>query len=66
MTVTINGEPHELTEGVSVAALLDALKVARRGTAVELNYELIPRAEHLSRRLTEGDRVEVVTLVGGG
>jgi sulfur carrier protein len=34
--------------------------------AVELNLEVVPRAQHSSTALREGDRLEVVTLVGGG
>ncbi len=66
MTIIVNGEPRELAERVSVAALLETLQIGPRGTAVELNYTLVPRAEHAHRHLAEGDRVEVVTLVGGG
>ena len=34
--------------------------------AVEVNLDVIPRAEHRDKILSDGDRVEVVTLVGGG
>ena len=49
-----------------VAGLLESLDLATPHVAVEVNLELVPRAEHAGHRLAEGDRVEIVTLVGGG
>jgi thiamine biosynthesis protein ThiS len=64
--ITVNGEALETADGTTVAALLAAVGVDRRQVAVELNREIVPRAEHDARRLAEGDRVEIVTMVGGG
>jgi len=64
--VIVNGEPREVAQGTSVAALLDELHLASRPVAVEVNLELIPRDQHAAHRLAEGDRLEIVTLVGGG
>jgi sulfur carrier protein len=64
--VFINGTPRELPEGTTIAALLEQLQVAGRQVAVEVNLELVPRAQHPEHRLREADRLEVVTLVGGG
>lgn len=66
MTIHLNGEPRDVPEGCTIAALLELLEVRMKGVAVERNQEVIPRAEHGSTVLSEGDRVEVVTLVGGG
>lgn len=66
MQVIVNGEPREVAQGTSVAALLDELHLASRPVAVEVNLELIPRDQHAAHRLAEGDRLEIVTLVGGG
>lgn len=66
MTIHINGEPRELADGTTVAGLLEQLEVRMSGVAVERNLTVIPRAEHASTLLAEGDRVEIVTLVGGG
>ncbi|MGD9127698.1 MAG: sulfur carrier protein ThiS [Planctomycetia bacterium] len=51
---------------MTVAALLAELNMADRPVAVEVNRELVTRAEHESCPLNEGDIVEIVTLVGGG
>lgn len=55
-----------MAEGLTIAALLEELQVTTRGVAVEVNFELVPRASHAQHVLHEGDQLEVVTLVGGG
>ena len=49
-----------------MADLLAELDLNVRHVAVELNLELVPRAQHADCPLSEGDQLEVVTLVGGG
>lgn len=66
MILTVNGNPRELADGASVAELLAALNLAEKLVAVEVNLEVVPRARYGEHRLAEGDRVEIVTLVGGG
>ena len=66
MTVSVNGEPRELPDGATIADLLEALQIRVKHVAVERNLEVVPRAEHGSTALEEGDSLEVVTLVGGG
>jgi sulfur carrier protein len=64
--VIINGESREIPPGMSVAALLTQLQMQPRLVAVERNRNLVPRAEHSACILETGDRIEIVTLVGGG
>lgn len=66
MEIVCNGESHQIAEGTTVAELLDALKLSPRQVAVEVNLNLVPRGKHAEHALKDGDRVEVVTLVGGG
>jgi sulfur carrier protein len=66
MTIQLNGQPREITDGASVSQLLTELGVTQPHVAVELNLEVVPRAQHSATALREGDRLEVVTLVGGG
>jgi sulfur carrier protein len=66
MDITVNGEPKQVDDGATVAALLQTLGLDARHLAVERNLELVPRAEHAHTALRAGDRLEVVTLVGGG
>lgn len=66
MTLEINGQHREVADGATVAALLRELGLDRQACAVEVNAELVPKRRHADRALTPGDRVEIVTLVGGG
>jgi sulfur carrier protein len=63
MTITLNGAPHRVQPGTAIADLLPA---ERRGTAVALNGAVVPRAEHETTRIADGDVVEIVTAVQGG
>lgn len=65
-TIQFNGQPREIVPGTTVAALLAHLELRPAYVAVEVNLELVPRARHAQHELRQGDRVEVVTLVGGG
>ena len=66
MQVIVNGQAESLAEAATVAALLEHLGLAARPVAVEVNLDIVPRAQHAEHRLREGDAIEVVTLVGGG
>ncbi|RMF87127.1 MAG: sulfur carrier protein ThiS [Planctomycetota bacterium] len=66
MRVRLNGEERELPVGTTVARLLEELKLADKFVAVEHNLEVVPRERHEQTTLAEGDRIEIVTLVGGG
>lgn len=66
MRITVNGEPREVPDDLTVAGLLGQLGLTSTGVAVEQNREIVPRAEHLARRVSEGDSFEVVHFVGGG
>ncbi|MCC6492112.1 MAG: sulfur carrier protein ThiS [Pirellulales bacterium] len=64
--ITVNGSPRCVEPNATVASLLEALGLDPRQLAVERNLELVPRGDHAATRLAAGDRLEVVTLVGGG
>lgn len=64
--VTVNGTDLELLEGQTVLTLLQTLEIRTLAVAVERNLQIVPRAEHAVCELCDGDRVEIVTLVGGG
>jgi thiamine biosynthesis protein ThiS len=65
-SITINGEMKDLPGPLTVAELVEHLGFDSRRVAVEVNREVVPRVLHAERRLTAGDAVEIVTLVGGG
>jgi sulfur carrier protein len=66
LTVNVNGEAHAVAAGATVAALLEQLGLAGKLIAVEVNLQLVPKPRHAEHRLAAGDRIELVTLVGGG
>lgn len=66
MEIYLNGEPHQVADGISAADLLEQLALGGRRVAVEVNREIVPRSACPSRRLRPGDRVEVVRAIGGG
>ena len=66
VTITVNGELRTLPAGATVADLVQALGFAAAQVAVERNKVIVRRADHASTRFADGDRVEVVTLFGGG
>ncbi len=64
--ITVNGDLRRVPAGLTVADLIADLGLAGRRVAVERNRDVVPRARHGEQRLEPGDRLEVVTLVGGG
>jgi thiamine biosynthesis protein ThiS len=66
MQIPVNGEAREVPEGATVTRLLAELGLASERVAVERNRALVPRVEHETTLLEPGDRLEIVTLVGGG
>lgn len=66
LVLRVNGAPRTLAAGATVADLVRDLGLVPEVVAVEVNERLVPRARRTETRLEDGDRVEVVTLVGGG
>lgn len=66
MRITLNGEPRELPQPLTVGALLDTLGIDGRRVAVERNLVVVRRAEYASEVIADGDEVEIVNFVGGG
>lgn len=66
MQIQLNGKDHELPESSTVADLIVGLEIEPRQVAVELNRAIVTRDQRPQTILADGDRVELVTLVGGG
>jgi thiamine biosynthesis protein ThiS len=66
MTLFINGEEKPLAEGLTLAGLIEQLGMKSDRVAVELNRNIVPRANWAATPLQNGDRLEVVHFVGGG
>ena len=66
MQLTVNGESHEVPDGLSVRQLVELLGLTSGPVAVERNREVVPRAEHPTTLLHSGAVIEIVHFVGGG
>ena len=66
MQVTVNGDPAELDDGVTVAALVAGRAEEHRRVAVAVNAGVVPRSAWSSTVLRDGDAVEVLVAVAGG
>jgi thiamine biosynthesis protein ThiS len=62
----VNGDEREVPEGLTVHQLLEHLDVPVGRVAVEVNLEVVPKARFAACTLQDGDRLEIVTFVGGG
>ena len=65
-SLTINGATREVPEEMTVRELVEHLGLGGGPVAVEVNREIVPRAEHGKRKVAAGDTVEIVHFVGGG
>lgn len=66
MEIIANGTTKEIPEGTSLAAFIEGLDLPSSRLAVEHNGAIVPRGSYGEIVLSPGDRIEVVTLVGGG
>ncbi len=66
MTITLNGERHELSQPMTIDALLASLDIDARRVAVEHNLSILKRQRFPEVVVGEGDRIEIVNFVGGG
>ena len=66
VAVTVNGVARALAGGSSLRDLIEALGFAGRPIAVEVDGDVVPRAALANRTLVGGERIEIVTFVGGG
>ena len=64
--ITLNGEPFEIDEPLSIADLLTRLAIDPRRVAIEHNLEILRRNAFADTLVHEGDRIEIVNFVGGG
>ena len=66
INVRVNGEERQLEDGATVEDLLTLMEVKRSFLAVERNETIVPRTSCQETKLVDGDKIEVVSLVGGG
>jgi sulfur carrier protein len=66
MRITFNGQSMDLPDATTVQQFLEAQGLVQRRIAVEINAAVVPRSQHATHRLRDGDRLEVVHALGGG
>lgn len=66
MEILINGDRRTVDADATIRSLLQELSLPESRVAVERNRSLVRKIEFGSTALTEGDRIEIVTFVGGG
>ena len=66
MKLTVNGSEKTVPDGLTLDQLVRELGLEKNPIAIELNRTVVPRDRHGATRLADGDRLEIVTLVGGG
>jgi len=64
--LTVNGAERTVADGCTIDQLVRVLGLEKNPIAVEVNRQVVPKDRHGETRLSEGDRLEIVTLVGGG
>lgn len=64
--ITVNGKATQVEPGLTLESLLARLELPGGRVAVERNRQVVPRQRHASEPVEPGDRIEIVTLVGGG
>ncbi len=65
MTIHINGEAHDVAPQ-TIADLLHHLGMQQQRLAVEINGDVVPRSQHATHMIRDGDRIEIVRAIGGG
>jgi thiamine biosynthesis protein ThiS len=66
LQIHVNGEVRDCPSGSTVGDLLRELEITKERVAVELNLEIIDRKDFELRGLKQGDRVEILSFIGGG
>jgi thiamine biosynthesis protein ThiS len=66
LRISLNGEAKDLDDETTLLGLVEQLSLAPERLAVELNREVVRRADWSDIKLSDGDRVEIVHFVGGG
>lgn len=66
MKITVNGSERDVKPGTTLAALIEQLQLRTDRIATERNLQVVPKARYAETQLEEGDKLEIVTFVGGG
>lgn len=63
--IVINGQEIE-ADGKTIAEYLDNSRYDMKRIAIEMNGEILPKSQYNSVIMKSGDKIEIVSFVGGG
>ena len=66
MNILLNNKPVRLFDGSTVKKLLENKNIKNKYYAVEINRKIIPKSDHETYIIKDGDRIEIITAIGGG
>ena len=66
MNILLNNKPEKLFDGSTVQELLESKNIKNKYYAVEINKKIIPKSNHDTHVIKDGDRIEIITAIWGG
>ena len=66
MHILLNNKSEKLLDGTTIQKLLDDKNIKNKFFAVEINRKIIPKSVHCKHIIKDGDRIEIITAIGGG
>tara|TARA_B100001057_G_scaffold282987_1_gene283376 strand:- start:293 stop:493 length:201 start_codon:yes stop_codon:yes gene_type:complete len=66
MNILLNNRPEKLFDGLTIRKLLEQKNIKNKYFAVEINKKIIPKSEHGAHVIKDGDKIEIITAIGGG
>ncbi len=66
MNILLNNKPEVLFEDSTIKNLLEKKNIKNKYYAIEVNKKIIPKSDHESYVIKDGDRIEIITAIGGG
>ena len=66
ITIFVNGEMQQITDGITIEQFLEGLNLSQKRLAIEINQAIVPRSQFSSQTFNEQDKVEIVQAIGGG
>ncbi len=66
MNILLNNKPETLFDGLTIKKLLEHKNIKNKYFAEEINRKIIPKSAHDSHIIKDGDKIEIITAIGGG
>ena len=66
MNIILNNTKEEIQDGITVQQLLRYKSINNKYIAVEINRNVLPRSDHQKYVIQDGDKIEIITAIGGG